>query len=265
MPTRVVALIGPQAAGKTSLIAGIYDLLQSGPSADLGFAGSMTLHAFEQTCHDARAASRRDLPHTERTLRGQVTFYHLDLASESSEIATALLLADRAGEEYSEARNDPDVTHGFPEIARADTITVLADGAKLLDPGLRHNIRAEARLTLQALVDAGIASRSQTIALVLTKVDAVRTAGDAAANRAFGDFDGLLSAVKSEFQGAFGEIRPFHVAASPKTDSAPRGEGLEELLKFWLEPTRRLRPERVPKVQPYATRAFSGLTPLQHK
>ena len=55
----VIALVGPQNAGKTSLIAGVYELLQRGPIANYKFAGSSTFHAFEQACHDARRDSQR--------------------------------------------------------------------------------------------------------------------------------------------------------------------------------------------------------------
>jgi len=63
----VVAIIGPTDAGKTSLIASLYDLLQEGPVAGIGFARSLTLHAFEQACHDARAAlaTRRSAQRTD--------------------------------------------------------------------------------------------------------------------------------------------------------------------------------------------------------
>ena len=76
---RVIAIIGPRDAGKTSLIASLYELFQEGPVSEIGYAQSQTLHAFERACHDARAASRRTTPHTYRTSRGEVQFYHLDL------------------------------------------------------------------------------------------------------------------------------------------------------------------------------------------
>ncbi|WP_413038547.1 TRAFAC clade GTPase domain-containing protein, partial [Pseudomonas coronafaciens] len=54
---RVIAVIGPSDSGKTSLIAGLYDLFQSGLVGKVKFARSKTLHAFERLCHDARAVS----------------------------------------------------------------------------------------------------------------------------------------------------------------------------------------------------------------
>ncbi len=50
----VIAIVGPSAAGKTSLIAGLYELFLRGPVGAFEFAGSKTLHAFEEVCHGAR-------------------------------------------------------------------------------------------------------------------------------------------------------------------------------------------------------------------
>lgn len=46
--SRSIGLIGPNDSGKTSLIAGVYDLLQDGPLSGAAFAGSSTLIGFER-------------------------------------------------------------------------------------------------------------------------------------------------------------------------------------------------------------------------
>lgn len=256
--TNTIAIVGPHDAGKTSLISGFYDLFQRGPVLDIAFASSSTLHSFEQACHDSRSASRRDLPHMERTLRGQVRFYHLDLAGREGRLRLGLLLADRAGEEYFETRSDPDSARDFPELARADTITVLADGAKLLDSGLRHNVKSEVLLTLQAFLDADIIRPWQRLAIVLTKLDAVRSGPEAGA-KALKDFDGLVAAVRSAFDPHFAEIQSFYVAANPQSDAAERGEGLDLLIKYWVKAPCRYKPLSVGEVEVRPTRAFGRL------
>src|ERR1700752_1191164 len=52
--TRVVAIVGPTDAGKTSLIASLYDLLQNGRLGVYSFGRSKTFHAFEEACPKAR-------------------------------------------------------------------------------------------------------------------------------------------------------------------------------------------------------------------
>jgi len=83
--SRAIGLIGPNDSGKTSLIASLYDLFQSGPVSGVSFAGSNTLIGFEKVCHLARAVSRRVKPHTQRTSVGaDATFFHLDLHQEGT-------------------------------------------------------------------------------------------------------------------------------------------------------------------------------------
>ena len=108
---RVIAIVGPYDAGKTSLVAGLYDLFQSGPIQSIKFSGSVTLHALERACHDARAASERTVPDSERTPLGDVQFYHLGMVDGADGTRSALLLGDRAGEEYRSAANDAEPDH----------------------------------------------------------------------------------------------------------------------------------------------------------
>ena len=125
---RIIAIVGPFDAGKTSLIASLYDLFQEGPVAGVEFARSRSFHAFEQTCHDARAASRRDMPHINRTPRGEVRFYHLDVGGGVAGDLLSLALGDRSGEEYFDAADDASIVKSFPEVQRADSLTILGCG-----------------------------------------------------------------------------------------------------------------------------------------
>jgi hypothetical protein len=232
---RVIAILGPSDSGKTSLIAGLYDLFQEGAIADVEFARSRTLHAFEHTCHDARAASRRRVPHMNRTPIGEVSFYHLEIGGGAAGERLVLLLGDRAGEEYRAAADDVTVAVSFLEISRADTLTVLVDGERLLDTGARHNLRSDVLMMLQGLHDGDGLRPGSRLALVLTKLDVIKDAKQA--ERALRDFDTLFSDLQRLFGGVLGEIESFQVAASPRSNLLPRGTGVQDLLTFWLKPT----------------------------
>lgn len=229
--SRVIAILGPSDSGKTSLIAGLYDCFQEGAVDGVEFSRSRTLHAFEQTCHDARAVSRRGVPHVSRTPRGEVSFYHLEISGGPSGSRLALLLGDRAGEEYREVGDDITVVDRFAEVTRADTLTVLVDGERLLGGG-RHNLRSSIMMMLQGLRDGGALRPCGRLALVLTKLDAVQASENA--ERAFDDFGRLLQDVQRLFGDMLSVIQPFQIAASPKVASTPRGTGLAALLQFWL-------------------------------
>lgn len=255
---RVVAIVGPTDSGKTSLIASVYDKFQEGPISDIEFSRSHTLHAFEHTCHDARMASRRGVPHTPRTPRGNVRFYHLEVGLKCAGERLALLLADRAGEEYRAAADDISVAADFPEVLRSDTLTVLVDGGRLVDTGARHNLRSEVTMMMQGLCDGGGIRTGMRLALVLTKRDVV----DASPNRdrARQDFHSLMESMRRLFGNVLTDIQQFEVAASPKTETLPRGTGVPELLTFWLSTPK-------PRVTasanaPNSDRVFARLRPL---
>ena len=258
-PSSVISLVGPQDSGKTSLIAGMYDLLQRGTVGGYAFAGSSTMHAFERACHDSRRDSQRDVAHMERTEGGQVLFFHLDLVGDSAE-KRAALLGNRAGEEYMDVQNGPDLAKGYPELKRSDILTILVDGAKLLDAGERHQVRAEVRLTLRAFVEVGVATASQRLAVVLTKLDAVRKS-EAQTASALRYFETLLDNLRTEFSGHFADVQAFIVAASPKTTDADRGEGMAALLAYWMAEPRRNTPNSVEPDKAHVERAFGRLMP----
>lgn len=230
---RVIAIVGPHDSGKTSLIASLYDQLQDGPIVPFAFRGSQTLHAFEQACHDARAASQRGTPHSERTKRGEVRFFHLGLLHQESGEALNLLLGDRAGEEYREAGDDTTVAAEFIEVGRADVVTLLVDGKSLAHDGHRHNAREEMLLILQALKDAEIVPIGARLAIVLTKIDAVRASPNA--KRVEADLATVVARFNANFVNGFAKFEVFRVAASPTEPGVERGTGVSELLRFWLE------------------------------
>ena len=175
--SRVIAIVAPRGAGKTTLIASLYELIQKGPIGNRRFARSRTLYAFERACHDLRAASLRIIPKTERTLLTDVHFYHLGIRIGSAPILD-LLLSDRAGEDYRGVTDDPSIARGFGEVIRADTLTFLVDGGRLLDLATRQAVQSEVVLIVQALIDGDAVTGRQRVAIVLTKIDEIVTSID---------------------------------------------------------------------------------------
>jgi Double-GTPase 2 len=247
-PSRLIAIVGPTSSGKTSLIASLCNLFQKGPVGTLCFARSRTIFAFEQACHHARAASRRNTPQTEHTHLGSgVGFYHLGLMDDGSFIQ--LMLADRPGEDYRSVADDPTNASEFVEIRRADSILVMVNGELLLDLTARHNARNDTLMILQGLKDGDVLSKSQRLAVVLTKLDIIQSAQPAEHDRALRDFDGIVNLIRARFGQVFHEILPFKIAASPATEILPYAYGSDELLKFWVEPQIAADPKLLPKTQ----------------
>lgn len=234
--SHAIGIVAPNDAGKTSLIASVYDLLQNGPIDDVGFAGSSTLIGFEKVCHDARTSSRRELPHTERTSAGaDATFFHLDLRPAEGNVVS-LFIADRSGEDYLAVADDLTRSTGFFELRRADVLTVLVNGEHLANSTQRHETKAVTPQMVGALVEAGSVRQSCRLALVLTKQDVVLASPNAA--RVDADFGELVNGIVEDHATDFAEIERFVVAASPRdVANVHRGQGVDRLLRFWLQPS----------------------------
>ena len=232
LPSRMVGVIGAHNSGKTSVIAGLFDLFQMGPVSDVIFAGSSTLHGLEIICHDARVASERDTPHSERTKRGEVRFYHIDVRHDGA--LHSLLIADRSGEEYEEVADLAANATGMFELRRADVITVLVDGRRLASPSDRAEVMGAIPLIIQGMVENGAFIRKPNLAIVLTKFDAVQASRRQ--DRVEQDFRGIIDVVRDAFADHFGEFGSFITSASPKDTNVVRGAGLGEMLNFWMRP-----------------------------
>lgn len=255
---RVVAVLGPLNSGKTSLIASLYDLFLEEPVNGIEFARSRTLHAFERASHDARSASRRGEPTTTRTPRGGVRFFHLEIGETGGCDNLALLLGNRSGEEYREVADAVSTASTLSEVLRADCLTVLIDGERLLDTGARHNLRSDIILILQALHDESALPFASRLALVLTKLDAIQSSPHA--DRAVKDFNRLFQHLRERFGAALSTFERFHIAAFPKAITPKRGTGVPELLSFWLQPP--VPPSSPAHSLPHPERDFARLMPL---
>ena len=232
LPSRMIGVIGGHDSGKTSVIAGLFDLFQIGPVSNVTFAGSSTLHGLEIICHDARVASERDEPHSERTKRGEVRFYHIDVRRDDA--LQSLLIADRSGEEYEEVADLAANATDMFELRRADVITVLVDGRRLASPSDRADVMGAIPLIIQGMVENGAFVRKPNLAIVLTKDDAVQASPRK--DRVEQDFRAISEAVRNAFADHFGEFGSFVTSASPKDTNVVRGAGLNEVLDFWMKP-----------------------------
>lgn len=238
--SRVISIIGPTGAGKTSLIASIYELCQYRKLKGFDFARTKTFYAFERAIHDSRIACAREegimlhTPHS--TSPGGVEFYHLGLFDRKEKVLIDLLLADRTGEDYNSAKHDPSAV-AFLEIERADSITVLVDGTRLLDPSLRDDHESDTNLVVHSLTEGQRLPRDQVLLVVLTKLDQVSRADETASRRVLTLFDTLVAKLDKLYGSWFSDVISFKISALPSSGSPlPIGHGTDGLLRKWVEP-----------------------------
>ena len=244
----VVALLGQAEAGKTSLIAEVYDAFQYGSYSTLAFAGSRTLIAFEKICHKVRATSRAaDLLEERTDVTTDPVFYHLKIKLNQSRFQE-MLVADRSGETYRDMLDTPDLVSSCLELRRATAINLLVDGKRLSSLTERSIVMSECHQSLQTLMYCNAINPRMRINLVLTKLDLVDVCSDK--ERAHEDFRRLGTQIKEMTGNLEIHLGFFEIAARPENDKYPKGYGVEALIGDWLNTA-------VPTI-PYKSRSYAS-------
>lgn len=232
-PSVVVAVIGLTGAGKTTLIASLYDRLLEGAIGEYEFVHSRTLVGFEKLCHLARASSGTTVSDTEHTrLSAGLKYYHLGLASGSSQID--LLFADRAGELFLNAATKLEESKELGDLNSCGKYLYLVDGEKFDDSAGRFEVEAKCGLILQALAQVGFLHAGSEIVLVLTKYDLIAPERRAAT---VARFDELMARMRLRVVRYSLNLQAAVVAARSDVDNVPSGYGIERLVRDFLART----------------------------
>lgn len=249
-PATFIAIVGDRDSGKTTFISALYNRFLKGAFADHYFAGSRTLLAFERISHYSRAESGSTKPDTHRTsITEGLRYFHLSIQNKETEASRELLIADRAGETYRDAQDNPAIVTDFPEIAQAEVILLLLDGKRVAAPSSRHVALQSARQSLRALLDGGALNDNSRVQIVLTKEDIVTAAPDVhAINDAI---DVFYEALRKTFAGRLQQLSLRRVAARDPLGKLAPAHGIDKLLIEWLETRPRLNkvPLRIPELR----------------
>lgn len=235
--TRVIMLAGPSASGKTTLLATLYQQFLEGPYAGYLFAGSATLHGFEQRCSMARTSSDLQSPDTGHTsLSDGIKFLHLKVRKEGGqESIRDLLITDWSGEVFQLAKNSTEYCRSLTVLPRCDHVAIVVDGSQLAMVDGRHRAQADANMLLQRFLDSGMVGQKHLVDVIFTKWDIVKSSESTT------DYEDFISNLQETFENQHGarvgRLQFRRVAARPTeiTSGVTDGFGLDGLFRSWVE------------------------------
>lgn len=245
----MVVLAGEPDAGKTTLIACLYEKFCEGPFASLQFAGSNTLLAFERACHLSRTSSEAEEPDTQPTKGLYPRFFHFFLRDPvRNESEQHLLLTDISGEAYQRATNHTEDAKKLSFIRRADVFMLLLDGERLASKLERQEVFGRGLMLLRSLTEAGMLDDNSSVQVAISKFDLLQPE---VIDQNTVDF---MTYIKSELLRYAGEryksFRLVEIASRPaKGSTLGYAYGLDSLIQAWLEkqPTRVSLPQFLTK------------------
>lgn len=224
----VVGIVAGPDAGKTTMIATIYELLHRRKLDGYCFAGSETLRGYEERCHLARVASNREKPDTFRTpTQAKLNFTHLRIRTATA--VTDVVFSDRSGEHFDNVLNQPAQLSEFAELVRADVILVLVELDRLASNP--HPIISYARRLVMGMRQYGLLE-SKILRLVGTKADRLNE------KRVLDEAVASLTDLAEDLTRRAGANNTFMplVTASRKRKDGQGDHGLKQLLEDILRP-----------------------------
>jgi hypothetical protein len=232
---RSVALVGEHRAGKTTLIAAIYEMFCKGPYAGWNFAGSRTLIGFAKRHHLALLNSNRTNPTVPRTSRSDpASFFHLALSRSPMTKPMHLVISDRSGEAYGDARIDTSLIKELPELMQAQRACFLLDAGRLGTKEQRAAYSRQFKQMINAFNDNGALVNTKFVEVLATKMDLPRAHADADEQARF--LDDYELQVLEEFRSILPGSGFYRVCALPKADQSIGFLGLEDTVRRWTAP-----------------------------
>lgn len=221
---KMIGIVAGPEAGKTTLIATIYEMIHRGMIEGIGFAGSETLRGYEERCHLARLASNAPKADTHRTpTSATLNFTHLRLSC--GHTIGDVIFSDRSGEHFDNVLDMPNEIGSFSELVRADAIWLIVD-LHLLSTA-KHSITSQMRRLVMAMNEADLLVGKQMV-LVGTKADLF------VAHQDEENIRGRLNNLAGDLRARVGsdvEISSYVVASRAMPGSTEIGAGFQTLVE----------------------------------
>jgi hypothetical protein len=228
---KVIVLAGEPDAGKTTLLATIYELFSKGDIPEYSFAGTQTILAFERACFPSRTASGNQKPVTDRTRHTRPRFYHLNLR-EAGETQNRkhLLVGDISGEVFQRASDNQAEAEKLTYLKRADVFVLMLDGDKIQSRTERQEVVQRASLIFRALLKTEMLTKESRVQVLVSKYDCFDPADTN--SREFLAY--LRQELESRYANEFKNYVVLEIASRPANDRVDFAYGVRGLLEPWL-------------------------------
>lgn len=249
-PVSVVVIAGPPWAGKTTLLATLYQEFIRAPIGAWSFAGSRSLLGFAVRAYWSDSASGASSPTTVRTNYDLTRpWLHLRLGRDGG--LFDVVIADVSGEHFGPFRGGGPLGPVEPYFRRADHVVHLLDAALLKERRDRGRALTASQGLLRRFGESDMFAEGTKHTMVISKVDACDPE--------------VVDSAEEQANGWLARWFPgsavVRVAARPRTDEPPYG--LEELLDAIMSVSRPTASQVVkPSLSRVGRRLFSRRTVL---
>ena len=227
---KTIVLVGEQKTGKTTLLAALYGMFCKGPVGEFEFVGSRTLYSFAERKHLALFDPERSVPVTPRTSRGDdVNFFHIKM--KAGDNLAEIVISDRSGEAFEDARLDTALVAKLSELALADRVCFLLDAARLTKKETRARYSRIFKEAIRSLLNNDAVPKSAVLEVLVTKFD--RISDDQGGLYPLQVLEQYEKELHDEFGSSGYEFAIHRICALPRAKVKLGFLGMEELVARW--------------------------------
>lgn len=228
----VVVLGGMVEAGKTTLLARIFEMFQCGTVVGFRYMTSRTPLAFDKLSWHATMECGANSPTTEHTYRSENNlFLHLRIRGEKSGLPPVdLLLGDIPGEIFPEAVAEDSVCRGLQALRRADHIALFLDCGVLRDLAQRHDHAGKVIDFVLRALQTGQIGQHTVLHLIISKCDFLLH-GESKSTLQF--VENTERSFRARFAHRVGGLHVWRLAPRPELPFEPTFAKIDEMFHVW--------------------------------
>ena len=219
-------------SGKTTLLARIFEMFQSGVITGYRFMASRTPVGFDKLSWHATMECGAASPKTEHTGRPENNlFLHLRIRAENGLLPPMdLLIGDIPGEIFPEAVAEESVCRDLYALHRANHLLLFLDSGVLCDTARRHDHCGKISDFVSRALQTGQIGQHTVLHLVISKCDLLPKD---VTSEVLKFVDATERAFRKRFTPRVGGLNSWRLAARPEQPFEPTLAIIDEVFRVW--------------------------------